>query len=368
MKLDDNLKLAAVKERLPVATAVSRELRRMIVEGVYQPHAYLPAERELAKEFRTSRVTVAAALAELEREGLVSRSAGRGTRVLPIMDRVSQSSVGVVHGELPSMEDVARQDSLRTLQGIRDTLERLGHAYKLVTASSTGSTLSVPLSEQFGSLILIEGSHGSDLQLEALEQRKYPVVVAKLEHDLEVAATIADHREPMRQAVEAFVGLGHRRIAFIGRDENFGLHGQARAGYLAGLQEAGIAVEESLLAVCEKTDALSGYFAARSLLQSPRPPSAIVAARDSIAEGVWHAIEEAGLIVGRQVSLIGFDDTTWPEGKKCLTTFREPCYEMGATAAEMLVQRIVQGWSPPEKRKFESAFVLRRSAGPYLGD
>ena len=64
--------------------------------------------------------------------------------------------------------------------------------------------------------------------------------------------------------------------------------------------------------------------------------------------------------------MIGFDDTTWPEGREFLTTFREACYEMGAAAAEMLVERIVNGSMPPEKREFATPFVLRRTAGPLI--
>ena len=360
------VKTKTPRDRVPVSAEIERAIRQRIIEGVYRPHAYLPSERQLARDFATSRVTVSSALGALERDGLVSRSPGRGTRILPITDRLTQSGIGIIHGELPSMEDFARQDSLKTLQGVRDTLEGLGYSYKLMSVPASQELSIDEFLARFGAMIFIEVGPAMNSQLAELEQRKIPVVVAKLEADLDVCATLVDHQEPMRQAVHTFVKLGHRRIAFVGREATYGIHGKARAGYITGLRETGLSIDESLMAVCEKTDALSGYFAARALLQSAQPPSAIVAARDSIAEGVCRAIEEAGLVVGHHVSVIGFDDTTWPEGREFLTTFREPCHEMGAAAAEMLVQRIVNGWIPPEKRQFEVSFMLRRTAGPYI--
>jgi DNA-binding LacI/PurR family transcriptional regulator len=358
-------RLIGPKDRLPVAAEVERELRQRIVGGIYRPHAYLPSERQLAKDLQTSRVTVSQALGALERDGLVLRSPGRGTRVLPAVERLTRPKIGILHGELPAINAI-RPDSLQTLQGIRDALERMGYAYDLVSIPASKNLLAAECLAKYGAIILIESAYGDAGQLAELA-RKRIVVVAKLEVDVDVSATFVDHEEPMHKAVQTFVGLGHRRIAFVGREATYGFHGRAREGYLAGMREAGLPVDESLMAVCDKTDALSSYFAARSLLRlRAEPPTAIIAARDAIAEGVCRAVEEAGLTVGQHVSVIGFDDLTWPEGRQFLTTFREPCYEMGAAAAEMLVERIVNGPMAPERRQFEVSFVLRRTAGPHI--
>jgi DNA-binding LacI/PurR family transcriptional regulator len=242
--------------------------------------------------------------------------------------------------------------------------QRLGYQYDLMSVPRGRDLPAEHFLGRFGALCFIEWSFASDQLIADLERRRTPTVVAKLEGDLGATATWVDHQAPMRQAVQTFVSLGHRRIAFVGRETSYGCYGQAREGYLAGLREAGLPPDESLIAVCGKTGALSAYLAARPLLQAAAPPTAIVAARDSLAEGVCHAVEEAGLVVGHHVSVIGFDDMTWPEGRAFLTTFREPCYDLGAVAAEMLVERIVNGWAPPEKRNLETPFVLRRSAGP----
>ncbi len=66
------------------------------------------------------------------------------------------------------------------------------------------------------------------------------------------------------------------------------------------------------------------------------------------------------------MSIIGFDDLTWPTDDPRLTTFREPIFELAGEAARMLVDRIVSGWSEPQRRVFDAPLVLRRSAGPCL--
>jgi len=350
--------------RLLMTTKLQRELSQRIIAGVYKPHQFMPSERELAKDLGTSRVSIGKALEAMEQKGLVERLPGRGTRVLPISQIAPQLRIGIVRVHFPVKEQVERQDVLRTLQGITDAFDQMDYRYEVVTLPQRFIAPSDQCLASFRALLFLDGCYCSETQLARLQHQQIPLVVAKLEQDIDVNATWVDHCEPMRQAVENFVNLGHERIAFVGREPGYAHHGKAREGYLTGLRDAGLPIEESLIGVCGKTDALSAYFATRGILTISNPPTAIVAARDSIAEGVCRAIEEVGLTIGQDVSVIGFDDLTWPEGREFLTTFRETCYEMGAAAAQMLVERIVGGWHPPEKRKFETPFVLRRSAAP----
>jgi DNA-binding LacI/PurR family transcriptional regulator len=357
--------METTKEKLPVLAKIHRELRQRVLQGVYPPHTYLPAERELARHLRASRVTISRALDALERDGLVVRSQGRGTRVLPDQDRTSQPLIAVVHDDLSG---TARADTLEVLRGVKDTLQRLGKRQEMVFASGS-QFLAGDVVSRFGAMVVV-ACGPVERELLELQARAFPIVMAKMEWDWNISATWVDHKAPVRQAVRTLADLGHERIAFVGREPEFGFHGKARAAYVEAMREAQLLFDESLTAVCEKTDALSGYLAAKPLIRRDGgsdgvAPTAIVAARDSIAEGVCRAITDAGLEVGRDVSVIGFDDTTWPEGRRFLTTFREPCYELGVGAAEMLIERMDNGpQAPPQKRKYEPTFVLRRTAGP----
>jgi LacI family transcriptional regulator len=93
------------------------------------------------------------------------------------------------------------------------------------------------------------------------------------------------------------------------------------------------------------------------LAVSPRP-SAVFAANDILAIGALHAIQEAGLRVPEDISIIGMDDiyavsvTTPP-----LTTIAKHKYDTGRRAATFLLERI-QGPGPPEPRRYEEACRL----------
>lgn len=131
-----------------------------------------------------------------------------------------------------------------------------------------------------------------------------------------------------------------------------------------GLSDTNIPFDESLVVECRSTDALSAYFAIRPLLEQADGPTAIIAARDTLADGVCRAIGEMGLEVGIDVSIIGFDNHTWPNGRELVTTYNEPCYEMGKSAVQILAAKIVNYEIPEKKIQFKTEFLLRRTAGP----
>lgn len=348
--------------RLPIAEKVLRELRQRILSGFYPPDTYLPAERAIAREYGTSRTTVAAAFTALADQGFVEQSRGRGTRILPPSRRLASRPLAVIHYSGPRTD--IWPESMRILRGAQEVFARLDYPYQpFLSAGADPHNTAQTLAEKYSGVLMIE-TFEQQLAL-ALEARRVPLVVANLEVELNVSATCVDHAAVTRRAVQTLVHLGHRRIAFLSRPPTRSFHGQARAGYLAGLADAGLEPEDTLIAVCDGPSALTAYFAAAKLLQLPQPPTAFVAARDVFAEGICRAVEEAGMIVGRDISVIGFDDLSWPTDNPLLTTFREPCSEMGAAAAEMLIKRVADGWRPPEKRVLAAEFILRRSAGPY---
>ena len=351
---------ADTQRKVSAAERIAAEVRRRVAAGKYPPHSYLPSERELAQELSVGRNTVSAALTTLTQEGYVLKTSGRGTRVLPHQERLSRKAVGVVH----SLSATPPAEPLRVMAGIQDAFSRFGYRYELASRRERSESADA-LQEHYGGLIFVE-TVGYEEDILELERRRIPLVVANMEVDLDVTATWVDHRKATCQAVKALVGFGHRRIAFLGRDHGWLFYGKAREGYLAGLKEAGIAPDGSLVAVCEDTDPLSAYLATKALLEVPEAPTAIVAARDILAQGACRAATEAGFVVGRDVSIIGFDDISWRQAEPFLTTFQEPCRELGTVAAELLVERIVNGWRPPEKREMEAPLVLRRSAGPLM--
>lgn len=357
------------------STNIAEEIRRRIQSGVYCPHTYLPGERELAREFCASRSTVAAALDALAKDEFVAQTQGRGTRVLPLSGRLGRNTVGVVHGFWPLTGGYSPENAL-ILKGVEDTLLRFTAKHELVPLVRHHNRPAFPLNnslapeeietlgEHYDALIFIE-TFECEKDVLSLYKHGIPLAVANLEVDIALPATWVDHQKTTRSAVELLVSLGHRRISYIGRNPIMFFYAKAKAGYLAGLAEAGIPSDEALVPSLGKiANSVDTYFAARSLLELAEPPTAFVVARDHLAQGVCRAVTEAGLTLGQDVSVIGFDDITWQSEEIALTTFREPAYELGAQATEILAQQLENKDRSLVKQEIEAPLILRSSVGP----
>ena len=110
----------------------------------------------------------------------------------------------------------------------------------------------------------------------------------------------------MRTLLEHLIGLGHRRIAFVGGRNSVCSTLEKRHTYSAVLKEHGIHDEIIFEGNYGKED---GYFAVKNLFRQKHPPTAIIAVTDTCAIGVIQALNEIGLQCGRDVSVASFDNT-----------------------------------------------------------
>ncbi|MEV6965584.1 LacI family DNA-binding transcriptional regulator [Hamadaea sp. NPDC051192] len=143
-------------------------------------------------------------------------------------------------------------------------------------------------------------------------------------------------------ATEHLISLGHRRIGFVAGPRRL-LCSRARLdGYRAGLEAAGIEVDDSLIQPGDFYHE-SGFTSGTALLELPDPPTAVFASSDQMAFGVYEAVRRKGLRVPDDISVVGFDDL--PEARWAsppLTTVRQPLAEMGMLAARTVL-RLARG-------------------------
>jgi LacI family transcriptional regulator len=165
-------------------------------------------------------------------------------------------------------------------------------------------------------------------------------------------------------ATEHLLALGHRRIGFIAGPRRL-LCSRARLdGYRAGLEAAGVPIEEALIRPGDFYHE-AGFNAGNALLDLRVPPTAIFAASDQMAFGVYEAVRRHGLRVPDDVSVVGFDDlpaVRWSSPP--LTTVRQPLSEMGILAARMVL-RLAQGELLESPRvELATTLVVRDSTAP----
>ncbi len=178
-----------------------------------------------------------------------------------------------------------------------------------------------------------------------------------------------DHRGGARLATQHLIALGHRAIAHVTGPAGLRVSRERLAGYRAALTAARITADSRLRVTGDFTEE-AGYAGIERLLMEAVPFTAVFTGNDLAAIGAMAALKRHGLRVPEDVSVIGFDDIhlaayTSPP----LTTIRQPTYEMGRHAAEILMDTI--GSVSPKRRVanrvFEGRLVVRGSTGPLRG-
>ncbi len=360
-----------------VAQWVERKLREDIGREFYPENSFLPSQRILSEQLGVPRSAIRVALEKLMQSGLVDACRGRGTRVLPKGERKVQQTIAYIHSPLRSWSGLEphhiRDGVLRRSQQLGCNCVEIS-VYDSDGMPSMHGETARPVSikelpevlKEYSAYIFHEASSIMTRFIVELVDDNKPVVVANLETELNVSATCVDHFAIGKKAVETVASFGHRHIAYVGKFPEQVFYGKYLAGFREGIKVANLEIDEANIALCKNIDLLDAYRATLLLLKRSDAPTAIVAARDSLAAGVCEAIREVGLEVGRDISVVGFDDVSWGGANPFLTTFHEPCTEMGAVAVDMLMARISNSNLPIEQHLLDVSLVLRRSVGPLL--
>ena len=200
-------------------------------------------------------------------------------------------------------------------------------------------------------------------------QTNLPVVSVAGHEKIEgVTNVILNHQHAAELGVGHLFTLGHRKIAFI-KGQDFSSDTQIRWETIAeAAQKRGIKLNPKLIAQLEG-DLPSpeiGYVAAKKILATKIPFTAIFTFNDISAIGAIRALHEVGLRVPEDVSVIGFDDIYYATFHiPSLTTIRQPLFEMGKIAAQTLLKQLSKtggnGEEIPQTLTVEPELVIRDS-------
>jgi LacI family transcriptional regulator len=172
-----------------------------------------------------------------------------------------------------------------------------------------------------------------------------------------------DERGGLRNLVLHLVSKGHRRIAFVGASPELVLHAERFAGYLDGLQAAGIRFDPVLMAPGDLTEN-GGYQAGSQLLNQPEPPTAIIGCNDLTALGILRAARDKGFYIGTELAVAGYDGIKETEyTNPPLTTLVQPTYDLARQLAVMLLQKIEERPLAEERIVIHPQLLVRPSTG-----
>ncbi|AFZ69734.1 substrate-binding domain-containing protein [Deinococcus peraridilitoris] len=166
------------------------------------------------------------------------------------------------------------------------------------------------------------------------------------------------------EAARFLLELGHTRIALINAPEPLSIHAVRHAGYVRALRETGLELNPALLFTGD-LDEVGGHRAAEVLLKGPNPPTAFLCVNDLTAFGVMHGVADLGLQVGKDVSVIGYEDLPFARySNPPLTTLSTSSRKAGQHLARMQLQ-LLSGVSPAELQElWAPELVLRASHAP----
>jgi LacI family transcriptional regulator len=159
-------------------------------------------------------------------------------------------------------------------------------------------------------------------------------------------AITATNWEGALAAMKYLTNLGHRHIGYISGRMDLASSNQRLQGYKDGLAAAGITLNEDLIEIGDYT-AETAVICARKLLSLADRPTAIFAANDMSAMGVYQTAKEAGLKIPDNLSVVGFDNLRDSSlMTPALTTVNQFVEDMGTVATEMIT-KLVKGESLP---------------------
>lgn len=251
------------------------------------------------------------------------------------------------------------------LRGIEDLLQRAGYSSLFVSGhwDSAEETRCIDIlrARRVDGIIVLTGRL-SDSALRNLARELPIVVTGRRLRGARLFSLNFDNFEGARLAVQHLLELGHREIAFIAGDPAHPDANERLRGYRSAIEAAGLVFTPELV-VQGSYHEESGLEAINRLLDSRRRFTAVFAANDQMALGVYLGLHRRNLQVPQHVSVVGFDDLAISRfSVPPLTTIHHPAYELGVCSAESMLQ-LLRGERPSDKLP-EPRVVVRESSGP----
>lgn len=257
------------------------------------------------------------------------------------------------------------------IAGVTETSGELGYSLSL-TVTEPGDEEAVYRklkSEGAVDGIVLQAPVMDDRRIALLQKIDLPFVVHGRSTDVIAPYAWVDvnNKRAFERATTFLLDLGHTRIGLVNGDEAMDFANRRRAGYADMLINRGIALSLDYMNRGEMTEA-NGYNAVKRMLLLPVPPTAFLMSSVISAIGASRAVQEAGLTLGQEVSLLTYDDDlsylSNRQDVPLFTAVRSSVRDAGRQIAQILVNQISNPDGPPQNALFEAELVVGRSTGP----
>ncbi|WP_342429744.1 LacI family DNA-binding transcriptional regulator [Neobacillus sp. FSL H8-0543] len=275
----------------------------------------------------------------------------------------STKSLGLV---MPSSKDVGFQNPFfpTVLQGISEGAQEKNYALHLTTGKSDKEILDAVIQMVQGQRVdgvILLNSKVDDRVISYLKERNFPfVLIGKPYKDIEEITHVDnDNLRAMKEVTEYLIGYGHQEIGFIGGSLEFMVTIDRLQGYKQALQNAGIEIKSEYI-IHEEFLREGGQDAVREIMALDKPPTALVVADDFMALGVLNTLDELGIKVPDDLSIVSFNNLLLAEmSKPPLTSVDINIFDLGFQASKNLIV-LVENKNEPTKRLIISHRLIER--------
>ncbi len=222
------------------------------------------------------------------------------------------------------------------------------------------------LSEKVSGFIIAPTS-GNINYLQELSRDGFPMVcVDRKPSGLDMDSVLINNEKGAYIAVKRLLELGHKRIGIINGIKGLSTTDERYKGYKKALKEANLSLVSDLV-VFENYKESGGKHGMQTFLSLDEPPTAVFSTNNLMTLGCIEEIKKQNLIIPNDIALIGFDDMSWSNAlNPPLTAVKQPGYELGVNAAELLMKRLNNPNLNTTNIMLNPELVVRESCGKAI--
>ncbi|WP_160719437.1 LacI family DNA-binding transcriptional regulator [Bacillus sp. USDA818B3_A] len=274
-------------------------------------------------------------------------------------------TIGLV---MPSSGDVVFQNPFfpTVLQGISEGVHEKKYALQMTTGRSEQDIFEAVIQMVQGKRVdgmILLNSKLDDQVIEYLREMDFPfVVIGKpSKYTEEITHVDTDNVLSMKEATEYLIQLGHSQIAFIGGNPDLMVTVDRLNGYKQALSAANIPHQEEYIKH-EEFLREGGQVAVKELMALPQRPTALLVVDDFMALGVLNTLDELGIKVPEELSVVSFNNILLSEmSKPPLTSMDINILKLGFEASRSLIEK-VENSAEPTKRIIIAHQMVERSS------
>lgn len=279
---------------------------------------------------------------------------------------LASQSTKVLGLVMPSSKDVGFQNPFfpTVLQGISEGAQEKNYALQMSTGKSEKEVLDAVIQMVQGKRVdgvILLYSNVDDQVITYLKEQKFPfVLIGKPYIDIEEITHVDnDNVRAAKEATEYLIGYGHKKIGFIGGSPELMVTVDRVTGYKQALQNSDLIITNNYM-IHEEFLREGGQGAIRELMALEQPPTALVVADDFMTLGVLNTLDELGITVPDDLSIVSFNNVLLAEmARPPLTSVDINIFELGYQASKNLIV-MIENNNEPTKRLIISHRIIER--------